>query len=68
MEIITSEDDINEESTTLQPDTKPAPDAQSGILYSITAHLLAQDYDSYSKSRTPQRKRLFCLVAFSIER
>ena len=52
MEIITSEDDMNEESTTHQPDTKPATDAQSGILYSITA----------------QRKCLFCLVAFSIER
>ena len=64
MEIITSEDDINEESTTHQPDTKPATDAQSGILYSITVHLLAQAYNSYSKSRTAQRKCLFCLVAF----
>ena len=41
VEIITSEDDMNEESTTHQPDTKPATDALSGILYSITVHLSA---------------------------
>ena len=56
MEIITSEDDMNEESTTHQPDTKPATDTQLGILYSITVHLLAQDWISYSKIQNSTKK------------